>query len=165
MTRMRPRNLFHCDINMAHCIILCPTFPIGRWASSPVHGGNQESRSTGSLQVYIRRGAILENSARCSGDGDVFLSTLIQQSRRAGPIGCALHTPTSDLGRAARISKRPSFRNLFMKKLTRDRVVPIISASVSWLIFAIIGSGLPSLPKFASSRSRRARRFSLELNS
>jgi hypothetical protein len=28
-----------------------------------------------------------------------------------------------------------------MKKLTRDRVVPIISASVSWLIFAMIGSG------------------------
>jgi hypothetical protein len=31
---------------------------------------------------------------------------------------------------------RPSSRNLFMKALTRDRVVPIISASVSWLIFA-----------------------------
>jgi hypothetical protein len=28
-----------------------------------------------------------------------------------------------------------------MKKLTRDRVVPIISASVSWLIFAMTGSG------------------------
>jgi hypothetical protein len=27
-----------------------------------------------------------------------------------------------------------------MKKLTQDRVVPIISASVSWLIFAMIGS-------------------------
>ncbi len=42
-----------------------------------------------------------------------------------------------------------------MKKLTRDRVVPIISASVSWLIFVMIGSGLSSLPKFASSRSRQ----------
>ena len=40
---------------------------------------------------------------------------------------------------------KPSFLNLFMKKLTRDRVVPIISASVSWLIFAITGSGVPSL--------------------
>jgi len=29
----------------------------------------------------------------------------------------------------------PSLRSLFMKKLTRERVVPIISASVSWLIF------------------------------
>ena len=48
---------------------------------------------------------------------------------------------------------KPSLRNLFMKKLTRERVVPIISASVSWLILAMIGSGLPSLPKFASSRS------------
>jgi len=28
-------------------------------------------------------------------------------------------------------SMNPSVRNLFMKKLTRDRVVPIISASVS----------------------------------
>ena len=52
-----------------------------------------------------------------------------------------------------------------MKKLTRERVVPIISASVSWLIFAITGTGLLSLPKFANSRSTRARRFSLELNS
>jgi len=36
-----------------------------------------------------------------------------------------------------------------MKKLTRERVVPIISARVVWLIFAKTGSGLPSLPKFA----------------
>jgi hypothetical protein len=43
-------------------------------------------------------------------------------------------------------------------------VVPIISASVSWLIFAMIGSGRPSLPKFARSRRVRASRFSLELN-
>ena len=35
-------------------------------------------------------------------------------------------------------SMSPSFRNLFMKKFTRDRVVPIISASVSCEIF---GSG------------------------
>jgi hypothetical protein len=31
-------------------------------------------------------------------------------------------------------SIKPSFRNLFKKKLTRDRVVPIISANVCWLI-------------------------------
>ena len=36
---------------------------------------------------------------------------------------------------------KPSFRNLFMKKFTREQVVPIISASVSWLILAITGSG------------------------
>lgn len=28
----------------------------------------------------------------------------------------------------------PSFRNRFMKKLTRERVVPTISAKVCWLI-------------------------------
>jgi hypothetical protein len=32
-----------------------------------------------------------------------------------------------------------------MKKLTRDRVVPIISASVSWLIFAMMGSEAENL--------------------
>jgi hypothetical protein len=37
-----------------------------------------------------------------------------------------------------------------MKKLTRARVVPINSASVSWLIFATIGSGrgvAPATPR------------------
>src|SRR3954454_2123529 len=47
---------------------------------------------------------------------------------------------------------KPNFRNLFIKKLTRERVVPIISASVSWLTFGMIASGRPSLPKFASKR-------------
>jgi hypothetical protein len=46
---------------------------------------------------------------------------------------------------------------LFMKWLTRERVVPIICASVSWLTLAITGSGLPSLPKFANKQSPRQR--------
>src|ERR1035438_9618100 len=58
----------------------------------------------------------------------------------------------------------PSLRNLFMKKLTRERVVPTIPARVAWLILAMTVSGSPSLPKLASSRSTRASRFSLELN-
>jgi hypothetical protein len=37
-----------------------------------------------------------------------------------------------------------SLRNLFKKKLTPERVVPTISANVSWLILAITGSGLLS---------------------
>jgi hypothetical protein len=52
-----------------------------------------------------------------------------------------------------------------MNELTRDRVVPIISASIAWLIFALIGSALPSLPKFVMRSSSLARRFSLELKS
>ena len=40
----------------------------------------------------------------------------------------------------------PSFRNLFMKKLTRDRVVPTISASVSCEIFGSTRCGLRSSP-------------------
>ena len=49
------------------------------------------------------------------------------------------------------------------EEATRPRVVPIISASVSWLIFAAMGSGRPSLPKNYSKRSRAKR--SVELNS
>src|ERR1700730_7492686 len=62
-------------------------------------------------------------------------------------------------------SMKPSLLNLFMKKLTRDRVVPIISANASWLTLGITASGFPSLPKLANSKRSRARRFSLELNS
>jgi hypothetical protein len=46
-----------------------------------------------------------------------------------------------------------------MKTLTRGRVVPMISASISWLIGVVIGCGPPSWPKFASRRSVRASRF------
>ena len=56
------------------------------------------------------------------------------------------------------------FANLFIKKLTLDRVVPTSPASVSWLMLGITSSGLPSFPKLASSRRMRASRFSLELN-
>ena len=40
----------------------------------------------------------------------------------------------------------PSFRNLFMKTLTRDRVVPTISASVSCEIFGSTRPGVGSSP-------------------
>jgi hypothetical protein len=70
---------------------------------------------------------------------------------------------TVDFNLAVVINKT-QFPKSVHEKLTRDRVVPIISASVSWLIFAMIGSGRPSLPKFARSRRVRASRFSLELN-
>ena len=39
-----------------------------------------------------------------------------------GPSRCRLY------------SMKPSFRNLFMKKLIRDRVVPTFAANTSWLI-------------------------------
>src|SRR5688572_5191436 len=39
-------------------------------------------------------------------------------------------------------SMSPSFLNLFMKKFTLARVVPIISASVSWEIFGSLRCGL-----------------------
>lgn len=41
---------------------------------------------------------------------------------------------------------KPSFLNLFMKKFTRDRVVPTISASVSCEIFGMTRCGLSSSP-------------------
>jgi hypothetical protein len=45
---------------------------------------------------------------------------------------------------------------LFMKWLTRERVVPIISASVSWLTLAMTGWCFPSMPKFANKSRARA---------
>jgi hypothetical protein len=55
---------------------------------------------------------------------------------------------------------KPSFLNLFMKWLTRGRVVPMISASVSWLIGMVIGCGPPLLPlaeiRQHQERSRQA---------
>jgi hypothetical protein len=62
-------------------------------------------------------------------------------------------------------SMKPSSRKRFMKKLTRDRVVPTISASVSCVIFGISVSGSPGLPNSANNRRILARRFSLELKS
>jgi hypothetical protein len=50
-----------------------------------------------------------------------------------------------------------------MKKLTRDRVVPIISARVSCVIFGISVSGSPGLPNSAINNRILANRFSLEL--
>ena len=50
-----------------------------------------------------------------------------------------------------------------MKKLTRARVVPIIAASVSWLIFGMAASVLSSFSKWAINSSSRASRFSLGL--
>lgn len=38
-------------------------------------------------------------------------------------------------------SMKPRRRNLFMKKLMRERVEPTIAAKVSWLTFPIIGGG------------------------
>jgi hypothetical protein len=60
---------------------------------------------------------------------------------------------------------KPELAEFVHKKLTRDRVVPIIPAKVSWLTLGITASGLPSFPKLANSKRRRAKRFSLELKS
>src|SRR6202162_5491660 len=51
---------------------------------------------------------------------------------------------------------KPSFLNLFMKKLTRERVVPIISASVSCDTLGSIPWGVCSLPSRAINRRARA---------
>src|SRR5260370_9222315 len=61
-------------------------------------------------------------------------------------------------------SINPNFRKRFIKKLTRERVVPTISARVSWLILGITVSGTPSLPNRPSSSQVRASRRSLEWN-
>jgi hypothetical protein len=60
---------------------------------------------------------------------------------------------------------KPSLRKRFMKKLTRERVVPIISASASCVMGGMYVSGAPGLPNSAIISRIRARRFSLELKS
>jgi hypothetical protein len=79
--------------------------------------------------------------------GRVFVSVrsslfLASSSRGAQRLRGELWTSSSPLYRT-----KPNFLNLFMKKLTRERVVPTISARVSWLILGIATSGFPSLPK------------------
>jgi hypothetical protein len=59
----------------------------------------------------------------------------------------------------------PRFLNRFMKKLTRERVEPIISARVSCVIAGINVSGAPGFPYSAMMSSVRAKRLSLELKS
>jgi hypothetical protein len=46
-----------------------------------------------------------------------------------------------------------------MKKLTRDRVVPTISARVSWLILGITVSGTPSFPKMSQQKQNPSEPF------
>ena len=43
-------------------------------------------------------------------------------------------------------SMNPSLRNLFMKKFTRERVVPTISASISCDMVGMVRTGVSSLP-------------------
>src|SRR5947207_8824742 len=49
-------------------------------------------------------------------------------------------------GSSPSYSMKPSFLNLFRKKFTRDRVVPIISASVSCEIRGTTRAGLSCFP-------------------
>jgi hypothetical protein len=49
---------------------------------------------------------------------------------------------------------KPSSRTLFMKWRTRDRVIPIISASISW-DFCYDGLWPPFLAKLANSKHQR----------
>jgi hypothetical protein len=60
---------------------------------------------------------------------------------------------------------KPKSLNLFMKELTLERVVPIISAKVSCDRWVIILLGRSCLPYCASISRVRASRFSLLLKS
>src|SRR5579862_2277506 len=47
---------------------------------------------------------------------------------------------------------KPGLRNLFMKKLTCDRVVPTSPANISWLISRITATGLPSCRSWPAAK-------------
>src|SRR5438067_10712061 len=90
----------------------------------------------------------------------------VRSHERSSVVQYDAQQRTVDLERElAVVFMKPSFLNLFRKKFTRERVVPIISASVSCEIFGATRSGLSCLPYRASSNRARAKRFSLELKS
>ena len=60
---------------------------------------------------------------------------------------------------------KPSWRNLFMKKLTRERVVPIISASSLLADRRDDRLGLPLLAEIRKQQKQPRQAFSLELKS
>jgi hypothetical protein len=60
-----------------------------------------------------------------------------------------------DAESAAIIGDEPQLAEFVHEKLTRERVVPIISAGLSWLILAITAAGFPSFPRSASSHHGR----------
>ena len=72
------------------------------------------------------------------------------QGGLAGRAGRALQSWRTTLNSAGftlmppLYSMKPSLRNLFMKKLTRPRVVPTISANASWDSFGTTRCGEPS---------------------
>jgi hypothetical protein len=51
---------------------------------------------------------------------------------------------TADAETAAVVGDKGQLAQFVYKKLTRERVVPTISARLSWLILAITASGFPS---------------------
>jgi hypothetical protein len=63
------------------------------------------------------------------------------------------------------VADKPEVAKSIYEELTRDRVVPIISASVSCVIGGIKVSGSAGSPNSAINRRILARRFSLELKS
>jgi hypothetical protein len=62
------------------------------------------------------------------------------------------------------VANQPRFLHLFMKKLTRERVVPTISAGAFSLIVGISTSGFSSFPKCASSNIHLRRSFTCQLD-
>src|SRR5512138_4000583 len=143
--------------------------------------GGTKGRSAHCARLPLGQGVPFVG-ARNQLPSSVVIGKLLAKDRRHmatvwgfAPQRCSLvhitHSCSTTLSRAPLIfspplySMSPSFRNLFMKKFTRERVVPTISASVSCDSFGNTRGGAVSSPYRASSRSVRASRFSLELKS
>jgi hypothetical protein len=76
-------------------------------------GDRSPDRALRAIAVVDRRSSLICSESRCQSRNTTLRREL-----------CTFKPPL--------YSMNPSFRNLFMKKLTRERVVPTISASVSW---------------------------------
>ena len=105
-----------------------------------------ESVTNGRITVRLQRTHL---SAVCTSTG-FFRSVLdcVPVNRRAPPLYSCKTTVSKDLLTLIfpLYSMNPSFLNLFMKKFTRDRVVPTILAKVSWETFGSTRSGCSCFP-------------------
>jgi hypothetical protein len=127
-----------------------PKAPVtaGRSVKGALHTSPEEGRVRPCYSTRPRS-RVTSNAAGSTPSSGVLAKALEVQSRRI--------TRNSELFtcKPPLYLMNPSLRNLFMKKLTRLRVVPIMPASVFWDILATIFSVASSLPYLATSNSAR----------
>ena len=117
-----------------------------RHDASPIAGQPQEHQLAGLWNEAHEAGDSL-----CGRPAGTVCTNAQRDTRTTGGRRQSCRTTLSSellilTGSSPSYSMKPSRLNLFRKKFTRERVVPIISASVSWEIFGTMRAGLSCLP-------------------